>query len=89
MSNLPKYSITNHAMTEATRRQIPLAILESVVLEPEQVVDGDADRKIHQSRVSINDKLYLIRVVVEQTQPITIVTVYRTSKIEKYWSDAT
>lgn len=33
------------------------------------------------------NSLYLVRVVVELTAPLTIVTVYRTSKIEKYWSE--
>jgi len=32
-------------------------------------------------------KIYVLRVVVdEDDQPLAIVTVYRTSKIEKYWS---
>jgi hypothetical protein len=45
-------------------------------------------RWIHQSRLPFEDgKMYLLRVVVaEDEQPPAIITAYRTSKIEKYWS---
>ena len=45
-------------------------------------------RRIYQSRVRFEDgKMYLLRVVVaEDEHPPVIVTAYRTSKIEKYWS---
>ena len=39
-----------------------------------------------QSVVEIGRKPYLVRVMVNETaSPPTVVTVYRTSKIEKYW----
>ena len=43
---------------------------------------------IHQSRLRFEDgKMYLLRVVVdEDEQPPLIITAYRTSRIEKYWS---
>jgi hypothetical protein len=46
------------------------------------------NRTIHQSRLRFEDgKMYLLRVVVaEDEQPPVIISVYRTSKIEKYWS---
>jgi len=45
-------------------------------------------RWIRQSRLQFEDgKMYLLRVVVaEEEQPPVIITAYRTSKIEKYWS---
>lgn len=45
-------------------------------------------RRIHQSRLQFEDgKMYLLRVVVaEDEQPPVIVTAYRASEIEKYWS---
>ena len=40
----------------------------------------------YQSRMTINAKPYLVRVMVEEgKQPPVVVTVYRTSKIGKYW----
>lgn len=57
---------------------------------PEQrlVDDSGTGRSIHQSRLRFEDeKIYLLRVVVDEDEhPPVIVTAYRTSKIEKYWS---
>ena len=87
MSNQPAYRLSDHAEEEAKRRNIPLNVIEMVITSPEQVIKRGNDRRIYQSRTEINGKLYLIRVVIELTKPLTVVTVYRTSKIEKYWSD--
>jgi len=38
----------------------------------------------YQSQVQINDKAYLVRVMVNE-KSAKVVTVYRTSKIGKYW----
>jgi hypothetical protein len=45
-------------------------------------------RWIHPSGLRFEDgKMYLLRVVVAEDEQLpVIVTVYRTSKIEKYWS---
>ncbi len=54
---------------------------------PEQVTEAANKRKVFQSRIVADGKTYLVRLVVEDWhQPPVIVTVYRTSKIEKYWS---
>lgn len=40
----------------------------------------------YQSKSDINQKEYLVRVMVNETlRPARVVTVYRTSKIRKYW----
>ena len=40
----------------------------------------------YQSIVEIDQKPFLVRVMVNETaSPPTVVTVYRTSKIERYW----
>ena len=36
-------------------------------------------------RERIGGKQYVVRVIIEEGDPVTVVTVYRTSKIEKYW----
>lgn len=54
--------------------------------QPEQVMSSVNQRKVFQSRVVADGKQYLVRLVVEDwRQPPVVVTVYRTSKIEKYW----
>lgn len=81
------FILTEHAAAEAHRRQIPHEWIESTMNMPEQVTEGANRRKVFQSRIVAEGKTYLVRLVVEDWhQPPVIVTVYRTSKIEKYWS---
>ena len=56
--------------------------------EQRRVDESHPGRWIHQSRLRFEDgKIYLLRVVAdEDEQPPVIITAYRTSKIEKYWS---
>jgi hypothetical protein len=68
------------------RRNISLALLQDVLDRPEQIVDVRQGRKAYQSRHVIDGKTYLVRAIVDiETQPPVVVTVYRTSKIAKYW----
>jgi hypothetical protein len=83
----PTYRITEHAREEAERRGIPLEVLQAVIESPGQIVNAHSERMAYQSKVEIEGKLYVVRAIVEATNPLTVVTVYRTSKIEKYWSD--
>jgi hypothetical protein len=72
------------------RRGIPLALVQAAMDHPEQrlVDESSPGRWIRQSRLRFEDgRMYLLRVVVaEDEQPPVIITAYRTSKIEKYWS---
>ena len=52
---------------------------------PEQVVPAYGGRKAYQSRIEAGGKTYLLRAIVSPGEPPTVVTVYRTSRIEKYW----
>lgn len=62
--------------------------IEATLAHPEQVVIGTNGRKVFQSRVVTEGKTYLVRLSVEDWRsPRVVVTVYRTSKIEKYWSN--
>ena len=82
-----RFLISRHAEEEMVRRQIPREWLESVLEDPEQRVPQLGDKEILQSRFTAGDgKMYLLRVVVAtENEPPVVVTVYRTSKIEKYW----
>ena len=83
---LMDFVLTDHAREEAQRRQIPLEWIDSTMARPEQVTAGTNRRKVFQSRIVADGKTYLVRLVVEDWyQPPVVVTVYRTSKIEKYW----
>ncbi len=81
------YRLTEHAGLEMQRRQVRPEWVEAVMAEPEQIVAGLDGRKVYQGRVSADGKTYLLRLIVEDWHtPPVIVTLYRTSKIEKYWN---
>ncbi len=81
------YHLSKHAQEELQKRTIPTEVLESVLEAPEQIVEGQAGKKVYQSRVRFEGNLFLVRVIVaEETTPPLVVTVYRTTKITKYWS---
>lgn len=76
-----------HVITPAVRQKIEdhglsVAEVEAVVVAPEQIVSGHSGRLVYQSRVG----RFLIRVVIEaDTDPLEVVTAYRTRNVAKYW----
>ncbi|MDD5094973.1 MAG: hypothetical protein PHV74_11430 [Dehalococcoidia bacterium] len=81
-----EYEITDHAVFEIQRRGIPLDMVRAIVHKPEQRLMVREGREVFQSRVQMSGKRYLIRVFVDTDRaPAEVVTVYRTSKIDKYW----
>ncbi|MEO0049652.1 MAG: DUF4258 domain-containing protein [candidate division WOR-3 bacterium] len=77
---------SKHAREEAERRGIPVGLVENVLASPEQVASGYGNTQVYQSRKEMGNKIYLIRViVVESKEERIIVTVYRTTKVSKYW----
>jgi len=83
-----EYRLTPHAIAEMVRRGISEEQVARVLANPEQVEPVRAGRQGYQSRIELGDppRTYLLRVFVDvDRQPPDVVTVYRTSKIEKYW----
>ena len=82
-----KFRLSNHAREEMERRGIPLALVESVLDSPQQVVIEKSGKEGYQSQIDFGDgRIFLLRVIVTyDVDPPVVVTVYRTSKIEKYW----
>ena len=87
MTGLTEFSLSRHALEEMERRQIPRAFVENVLANPEQVIPVHGGKVSYQSRIDFGEvKIFLLRVIVnESVHPAVVVTVYRTSKIEKYW----
>lgn len=85
-----EFQLSRHAEWEMARRGLPAAMVQAVMDAPEQRLRDESRHGawIYQSRFRFEDgKMYLVRVVVaEEHVPPVIVTAYRTSKIEKYWS---
>lgn len=82
-----RYTLSSHAKEEMEQRAIPLALLESVLRSPQQVVPERDGRSAYQSILDFGDgKRFLLRaIVVDSKTPAIVVTVYRTSRIMKYW----
>ena len=75
--------LTDHALKQMARRQVTAADVNCVLAAPEQVLEVRAGRVVAQGVVDG----YLLRVFVDVDRtPAEVVTVYRTSKIDKYRS---
>lgn len=84
-----RYVITPHAAFEMQRRKIAEAIIRGVLAAPEQRHAVRAGRDVLQSRIMLTGKIYLVRVFVDHDRsPAEVVTVYRTSRIARYWRAA-
>ncbi len=85
---LKEYRFTDHARFQMQRRQISEHHVGRVLAAPEQTEKVRKGRMIYQSRIKLGEgaKTYLIRLILDiDREPPEVVTVYRTSKIEKYW----
>ena len=81
------YRFSIHALSEMKQRNISREMVESVLANPEQIIPELHGRNVYQSKLDFGTgKLFLLRVVVvDNTEPAIVVTVYRTSKLSKYW----
>ncbi|MFH1266928.1 MAG: DUF4258 domain-containing protein [Planctomycetota bacterium] len=75
--------LTEHAAAQMARRQLAEADVRRVLTEPEEVLPVRPGRVVAQGLIGA----HLVRVFVDVDRtPAEVVTVYRTSKIEKYRS---
>jgi hypothetical protein len=82
------FVFSKHAEEQMFRRNISKDVVIAVVTQPDQkIVDSDnPEMLIFQSLVKEDDKIFLIRVFVNRNRnPNVIVTVYKTTKIDKYY----
>jgi len=79
---------SGHSKIELLRRQLCEDRVLKVAKDPEQVVPARNGLECRQSRFidESSGKTYLLRIIVNpKVTPKLIVTVYKTSKVEKYW----
>lgn len=81
------FKLSGHAEKELERRKIPRAYADAVLNDPQQIVPESEGKKAYQSKLDFSGKVYLVRAIVKENDPAMVVTVYRTSKIEKYWRE--
>ena len=87
---LLRYRLTSHAKMEMLHRGITEADISGALSHPEQVDEVRSGCVIYQSKIARGEppKVYLLRVIVDMDRdPPAVVTVYRTSKIDKYWRE--
>ncbi len=78
----------DHALREMSRRGIPEKTVYEIMGPYEQEVGVRPGRKVYQARRWKGEppRAYLYRVFVDvDRRPVEVVTVYRTSKVDKYW----
>jgi len=80
------FRFIDHALKEMKRRDIPLELVRDALDQPDQIVPNVEDREAYHKLFEMDGKLYLLRIIVENSD--TVVTIYRTSKIKKYWSES-
>ena len=83
--------ITEHAAEQMAKRQISEAEVKRVLTDPLEVVDVRPGRVVaHGMQIAGSPRRsYLLRVFVDTDRhPPQVVTVYRTTKIEKYRSQS-
>lgn len=86
--SITQFHLADHAKDQMSRRQISEEDVARVLVAPEQGEFVRKGREVYQSRVESGEppKTYLLRVFVDiDREPPEVVTVYRTSKIAKYW----
>ena len=82
------YVITPHAAFEMMRRRVGEEVIRGILTGPEQRFPVRSSRHVLQSRITFAGKSYLVRVFVDiDRDPTEVVTLYRTSKIGKYWRE--
>jgi hypothetical protein len=82
-----RFRLTRHAEEELALRSIPRDLLGQVLDNPQPVHATQAGRKVYQSKLDFGGgRMFLLRAIVDyRVDPAVVITVYRTSKIDKYW----
>jgi len=80
-----EYSYSAHALEQITRRNLSKNLIQEVLNNPDQIIDNGS-LKVFQSIIETDQSSkHLLRVFVNTDEvPALVVTVYRTSKIDKY-----
>jgi hypothetical protein len=82
------YVLTSHARQQMARRGLSQETVHLVLIAPEQRLEIRPGRIVLQSRVRTGtpERTYLVRVFDDTTtSPPEVVTLYRTSRVSKYW----
>jgi hypothetical protein len=81
-----KITYSNHAMQQMKLRSISMDLVEKVMDSPDEIIKFGT-LTIYQAIIDFGEKKeYLVRVFVnKEKEPALVVTIYKTSKIKKYY----
>ena len=76
---------SQHAIDQLTERNIERSSVDHILANPQQIIRENG-KAIYQGIIQFNSKQYLLRIFVNtESEPNIIITIYRTSKIKKYY----
>lgn len=85
MGSLRRIKFSDHAVAQIAFRRIDFDLAVAVALQPGHSEPLGPSREVRQSVVTMDGRLYLPRVIVDQLPDTDlIVTAYRTRKFQKY-----
>ena len=85
---MKKIIFSEHALFQMRRRGISEMDVNRIIESPEQTSEVRPGRAVFQARIMVGEpaRALLVRVFVDVgKENLEVVTVYRTSKIDKYW----
>ena len=85
---MKKIIFSDHALFQMRRRGISQKDVSRIIESPEQTLEVRPGRAVFQARIMVGEpaRAFLVRVFVDVgKENLEVVTVYRTSKIDKYW----
>ncbi|HCG77215.1 MAG: hypothetical protein COZ37_02500 [bacterium (Candidatus Ratteibacteria) CG_4_10_14_3_um_filter_41_18] len=83
-----KVILLSHAKDQCRERGIKKNIIEETVFNPDQIIEEKEGKKIAQKKIFDEEKKknYLIRAIFkEENDRRIVITLYKTSKVQKYW----
>jgi hypothetical protein len=85
-SAMNDFIFSKHAEEQMLRRGISHKIVMAVMSQPEETLVDDTTIMIFQSLIKEENRWFLLRIFVNESKtPHEIITLYKTSKIKKYY----
>ncbi len=79
------FVFSKHSLEQIELRRLPLELVQEVLQNPQQII-REQGYAIYQSVANFTDGNFLVRIFVNNRQePNMVITLYRTSKIKKYY----
>lgn len=81
------FKLSAHAKEEILKRSLDMDVVWRTLQQPGQILDaGNGNHCLQSKFIDPFGKTYLMRIFVNPTkEPQTVITLYKTSKIDKYW----